>query len=466
MLRSFRFRLAAIVALGLAVRWITVFAFYKKLSPPPVDLTDNTWYWLQAKLVAHGDGFANPIYWWRDGVIRHSAGHPPLYTAYLAMFARLGFDTPLAMRLASGLLGALGVGLVGGATKRVSGSERAALLAALFAALYPNLWINDGLILSESMFVPLVAGLIWATYLLLDRHDLRSAALVGLIVGLSCLTRSESQLYFVTLLPLVTLWGLRRKPIVRRLQLLGAAGLIGALVVSPWVIKNMTTFEHPVGLAIGAGFVLEVANCDDTYHGQLLGYWSDRCGAGWADPGTKGCVAVRSDGPGAGAQRGKTNLVCDESVVELVKRKRATQYISDHTSELPKVVLARVGRIWNVYRPLQGVDLDTFFERRGHRAAQAALWSFYGLGVLAAVGFVTLWRRRIPVLPFVTIIGIVTFTAATTMGITRYRVGAEVVWVVLAGIGADAVWSRLRRPPIADTAIEAASSSPISAVER
>lgn len=464
MARRFGVRLGAVALVGLAVRWIAVLVHYRHLSPPPADLTDNTWYWLQANLLADGHGFANPIYWWRDGVIRHSAGHPPLYTAYLAIFSFVGLDSPLSMRLASGLLGAATVAVIGLATRQITNSDRTALLAAGVAALYPQLWMNDALILSESLYALLVAALLLTTYQLIQAPSVGRAAVVGAVVGLACLTRSESQLYFVTLLPLATLWCLRREAWAQRLRLLGAAVLIGLLVTSPWVVKNLTTFEHPVFLAIGAGFVLEVSNCEDTYHGDLLGYWSDRCGSGWAAPGTRGCDEVISDGPGAGDRRGRPALICDESVIELVKRERATQFISEHRGRLPLVMAARVGRIWNLYRPLQGVDLDRFFERRDRLGAITGLWSFYALGILAGVGAVTMWRRRIPLAPLVAILAIVTFTAATTMGITRYRVGAEVVWVILAAVGVEALWSRWRST--AAIATPEASSNPTSAVER
>ena len=470
-LRRFDLRLALVGVLGLAVRWTAVLVHYRKLSPPPPDLTDNTWYWLQSQLLADGKGFANPLIWYKqchiDHVscaVHHSAGKPPLYTMYLAVFHLLGLDSPLSMRLASGLLGTAAVVGAGLLARRISGSDRAGILAAVFAALYPNLWINDALILSESMYAAVIVGLLWTAYRVVEHPTWGRASAMGAMIGVACLTRSESQVLLVLLVAPIALWSLRRFDWRRRIGVAAVAVLVALAVVSPWVAKNLTEFRHPVYLSIGTGFVLDVSNCDSTYYGNLLGYTDVNCS---------------SDDWPEGA---------DESEIELYLRDHALDYLSSHKSRIPVVVAARVGRMWNVYRPLQGVDLDVFFERRGEIPAQMALWSYYALGALAAVGTVAMWRAKRPLMPMAVMVAMVTFTAASSMPITRYRVAAEVVWVVLAGIGAERLWSRrplrsassgsdgpapseeevdgLQRPHSADTAIDAETTSAISAVDR
>jgi hypothetical protein len=201
------------------------------------------------------------------------------------------------------------------------------------------------------------------------------------------------------------------------------------------VAKNLSEFRHPVYLSIGTGFVLDVSNCDSTYYGDLLGYTDVKCS---------------SDDWPAGA---------DESEIELYLRDHALDYISSHKGRIPVVVAARIGRMWNLYRPLQGVDLDVFFERRGEVPAQMALWSYYAFGALAAVGAVAMWRAKRPLLPMGVMVAMVTFTAASSMPITRYRVAAEVAWVVLAGIGAERLWSRRPLPPVPSSSEDGGSAS-------
>ena len=94
-------------------------------------------------------------------------------------------------------------------------------------------------------------------------------------------------------------------------------------------------------LGTGFGWVLAYGNCDATYSGELLGYWSDQC-------------ALKNYPPHL-----------EESRVDLLARHKATDYVSDHVSRVPIVVAARVGRVWDVFRPTQNVRLNQFFERRG-----------------------------------------------------------------------------------------------------
>ena len=64
----------------------------------------------------------------------------------------------LALRLVQSVYGTLGVVAIALLARRVAGSDRVALWAALAAAVYPNLWAADGVIMAETLTVLLVAG--------------------------------------------------------------------------------------------------------------------------------------------------------------------------------------------------------------------------------------------------------------------------------------------------------------------
>src|SRR3954452_11453090 len=96
-------------------------------------------------------------------------------------------------------MGAALVLLVGLLGRRV-GDERVGLLAAGIAALYPLLVALDGAVRSESLYAPLIAGLLLATYRLVDRPSARRAVAVGGLIGLAALTRSDALLLGVLLL--------------------------------------------------------------------------------------------------------------------------------------------------------------------------------------------------------------------------------------------------------------------------
>ena len=103
-----------------------------------------------------------------------------------------------------------------------------------------------------------------------------------------------------------------------------------------------------------------------------------------------------------------------------------------------------MGRMWQVYRTDQGVEFDRFFERRGEDEARFALGQYYLMIPIAVAGAVLLWRRRVTVIPLVAPFVLVTFTAASTFGITRYRVPSEVALTILAGLGL--AWATSRDP--------------------
>ena len=129
----------------------------------------------------------------------------------------------------------------------------------------------------------------------------------------------------------------------------------------------------------------------------------------------------------------------------------ARDYIGDNVGDLPRVVAARVGRLWHVYQIDQGLRLDGYIEGRSGGPpgsslvfVRAALWSYYVLVVLAMAGGVVAFRRRIPLSPLVAQVLLATFTAATTFGVTRYRAGAEIAVVVLAAVAVDRLVTAVR----------------------
>lgn len=417
--RSFRWVALVVVVLALCVRVVTTLVAYQDL---PLGLDDNFYYHEQAQLLAEGEGYANPFVHADTGELVATAQHPPLYSTYLAAVTLLGADTPLAHRLASALLGVATTLLLALLARRLAGN-RAGLLAGLIAAVYPNLWINDGLILSESMYALTIAVVLWAAYALWFHPGAWRAAALGAAIAVATLTRSEAvTLYAFLALPLI-LWvgGLTLRVRIRHLLV---CGLVGLATLSPWVIRNLLSFDEPVLLSSGSGYVLDIANCDTTYSGEYLGYWHTDCGAPSWPTG-------------------------DESVIEAELRADGIEYITGHISELPVVVLARVGRMWDVYRPFQGVELNTFFERRGEIASWLGLLMYWVLVPAAVYGLVLCRRRRVTIIPPIALALMVTMTAAMAFGITRYRVPADVALALFAGLAFDAVLSRLRSPRIA-----------------
>jgi hypothetical protein len=417
--RAFTWWLLAITAGALALRWGYVLA--ERADAPLGRLTDSRWYFVAGRMLAEGWGFGNPLVW----ITEHhryvpSAGHPPLYPVFLGAVSFLGLDTPLGARLATCVLGAGAVAVIGLTGRELVG-PRAGIIAAVIAALYPALWINDGMVLSETPFILFVALFLWSAARAWNRPTLLNVAAMSLWIGFAALTRSEAVLFYpLAVLPLVVRApGLTTRA---RLQRLGLAALVALVVIGPWVAySNDHRFEHPMFIVSGSGIAMSYGSCDEAYSGTYLGYWYWKCGVGEVT-GTK-----------------------DETIIDTAAREQSLRYIRNHLSEQPKVIAARIGRMFHVYRVQQSLDFDAFFEVRPIWPSRLALATYYPITLLAIVGVVVLWHRKLAVSPYLAVTITTIIGAALTFGITRYRVGFDVAAVVLAAVAVDAIIIRWRR---------------------
>lgn len=442
--RAFRLRLGLVTAGALALR----LAYAIGVHGDDVPAGDGFYFHYQGVALARGDGFISPIAWVYADANVQAAHHPPLYSIFLAVPSLLGFDSALAHRVVSCLAGAVTVALVGLLARRLAGGpgegDRAGLIAAVLAAVYPLLWVNDGLVLSEPLYGVTLCGVLFAAYRVYDEPSWRRMSVLGAAIALAALTRAEaSNLLLLLALPLAVLVpGLVWK---RRVLLVVVAGATYWLVISPWIIHNLVRFDQPVFLSYGAAGVLPQANCDQTYDGPLLGYWSGQCAFPSAEEIPE--VAKRNPDMEVVARQGIDWLGDgDESDAADIGLHRGLDYIESRPGRAAVVSAARVGRIWGVYRPGQSITLDTVVEGRGRAVATTGLILYYELLALGIAGLVVLRRRAVPILPFLSLALLVTLTAAIAIGITRYRFPADLGLVILAGVALDAAWRWVRRP--------------------
>jgi hypothetical protein len=430
---TFRSGLAAITLVGLAVRvtWVLVARRDFALQG------DDFFYHWQGRALADGFGYINPFAWRGLDELYPSAAHLPLYSSFLGVISFFGGTSPLTHRLASCVLGAGAVLLVGLTGRRIAG-DRAGLLGAAMAAAYPMLWINDGMLISESMYALVIAGILLAAYRLWDDPSWKNTVVFGVALGLGLLTRPEA----ILLGPLIGVpFFLARRPEWRpRLAKIAVAGAVVVAMLAPWLVRNAVKFEEPVYLTSGGGSVLQVANCDATYSGRFLGYWDIGCTTADRPPATKEQEKLLEDSEVPGLVYLLAQDPSDESIPDAEAREEGISYIRDHLSRAPVVALARVGRVWGFYRPTEGIDLDVFFERRGRLPSEWGTGMYYVLLALGVYALIVMRRRKRPISPMIAIAIMVTFTVATSIGITRYRVSADVALTVLGGVALDALW--------------------------
>jgi len=439
--------LIVLVALGIRVAYV----WNVTRHDPP--LGDQYYYSALANTLAEGRGFAEPDV--KDRTVP-SADHPPLTSivaAPVSWIVGTGGDAATAHRRLTGQrlvmagVGAVTVAAIGMAARRLGrtpeGAERLGWIAAGIAAVHPGLWINDGLVMSESVGALTIALVVWASYTCLTQPTAWRMAALGAAAGLAGLARAEA-LLLVPLLVVPVAFTQRgdpdRRPVYPRIRWLSAAAVGCLLVLGPWVGANLLRFNRPMLMSTNDGLTLLGTNCDAAYRGSSQGLWSLQC-----------IAAVDTDGDGVDdwteLEDGTPMLRSDqdESDQSAMYRSAALRYARDHLDELPKVMAHRVGRVWGVVDLRQQTDFYNEGEGRHRAVSRAAAVGFFAVAALGIVGMVLLRLRRQPVWPILAHLVATTITAALFYGLLRFRIGAEVALVVAAAVPLEALWTRLRR---------------------
>jgi 4-amino-4-deoxy-L-arabinose transferase-like glycosyltransferase len=423
-LKTFEGRLAAIAVLGLFIRLL-----YTGLNRAYPVIGDALTFHKDAAHLAAGEGFRRAF--------EHTptAEHPPLHIVWLALIDLLGGHGTLAQKFVMCFVGTGTVVALGFLGRRVAGPG-AGLIAAGIAAVYPLLWVIDGSLMSETWYALLITLTLLAAFAYADAPSWKRAAVLGLCIGLATMTRGEA-IGLLILLAAPLAW--RVQPAWRgRLRAFGVILAAFLVLLAPWTTRNLLTFEEPVLISTNGDGVFVGANCPGAYYGELKGAWDYSC--------------FTNRAPG------------DESQYSKVYRTRGIDYARDHAGRIPKVVVYRLLREFDFYRPTQSAILMAS-EGRYYDVAKWGIRTYWVLFPLFLIGGWLLWRRRDPglwILASPVVLGIA--VAAVVYGSTRFRVVMEPVIVVLAAVTLDALAARVRAQRAgAPESDAAASSAPASA---
>ena len=390
-------------------------------------VTDSAYYHLQANLLATGGGFRDPFLWLFFKRVVPTAFHPPLFSTVLAIPSVFGLGTELEHRIMACVIGTLAVVMISLLARRLGGN-RVGLIAAALAAIYPNLWQIDGLLFSEGLAATLVVTALLLAYRLREQPTYPRAIALGAVIGLCALTRPETIL--LTVLLAIPITFRTRGGSSRWLGHLAASLVATALVVTPWLARNLTTFERPVLFSTNGDAVLGVANCPATYYdANVVGYWAP-------------CASLT---PRQSASAATARL--EESVNAAHLRSAGLDYLWSHRGRFAKVVVwARLARVWDVFpNPANNIRV-TQGEGRNPRVLMAGLAMYWMVAGFAVGGARVLYRRRGPPLwPLLMPCVIVCVVAVYAYGAIRFRAVAEPSLLVLAAIAVDAGYERFAR---------------------
>ena len=435
-LPTFRTSFIGVLSMALIVRLGTLLV----IAPTRTDGGDPLFYHSTANLLATGHGFPEPLNFIAYQDWYASALHGPLYPLVLSFSSRLGGTTYFDHKFFSLLIGTAVVALVGLVARRVAPEKHrnsVALLAMLLAAIYPNLWLVDGVMFPEGLMAVCTTATVYAAYCWRDTKrksaQYRWALAMGVLVALAALTRGEGLLLSILL---ITPWILLQRDVAIRTRIknIAVAALACLIVLAPWFIRNARSFEELVPLSTNGNELFVYANCDEAYSGKFLGFWLFDCQE-----------QLRREGKEATG---------DEAQKSLYWREKGFEYAKDHISELPKVVAARVGRQWELFRPWQNTEFAPI-EGRDKNAARAGLFMYYGLAAASLYGAWLIRKRRAGLLPLGALFINVTLTAMYAYGTTRFRVPAEPALCVLAAVGVFPLLSKIRhRFQLSDSHVE------------
>ncbi|MDX2035509.1 MAG: glycosyltransferase family 39 protein [Isosphaeraceae bacterium] len=246
------------VAVRLAAAWVV--QGYVDRKGTICVFGDTTIYWLLSERILTGESYEV------DQLgMPHRALRTPGYPAFLAICRSIVGDRPLGVRIIQAILNGTSVALVAALAlvlfqaRSPADRRRAALFAALLAAIDPYAAGISVLILSEAAFFPLMLlGLIGAAGLSrsIGSESSRGLILPGIATGIAMaaavLVRPSWAIFppFWCVVLLATAGAER----ARALRVIAIVGLTASLVMFPWWIRNARVIGRfvPTALWVGA----------------------------------------------------------------------------------------------------------------------------------------------------------------------------------------------------------------------
>ena len=193
---------------------------------------------------------------------------------------------------------------------------------------------------------------------------------------MAALNRPESLGFVVAVgVPALVLSDRDRGETLRGLAVLGGVVL---LVVAPWLVRN----ERQVGgvtMATNSGKTLLGSNCDGAFEGPGLGGFDYECQFGAA------AFLVEVGPPDGGTWDGRR--------FDDVLGEAGREFIREHRNEVPRVVAARIARMWGLAFAADQLAFDVS-EGRHRPSQQAGQWLHLVLLPFVAAGAVLGFRRR------------------------------------------------------------------------
>jgi 4-amino-4-deoxy-L-arabinose transferase-like glycosyltransferase len=388
--------------------------------------------------------FTEGHWWWSRtpfGTPHPSLWKAPVYPLWVGALYSIGGVHPGWVKGAQVVFGVAVIVLTWALAKRLFG-PRAAIAAAFLVAIYPMAFQFEELLYSEAIATPLLLAVLLLAWT--RRPTPWRAAATGAVLGIAMLTRpSFGMLGAAILVAWVALAGWRRG-----IGLTALAGIVAALVIAPWTIRN----HH-----VDGGFT-PISIQDAAYYGVFNDSAAHDKQHPWAwRPVPAGYLKVLEQ------------PTSDHEFAARL-RKLGRDYVRKHPESVLKAFYWNgINRTFDVRSPTAG-QYEAPFEGRVGWFSKLGAWSYVFVALAALAG---LWRhrRRRGLVLAVLALFLATAVAYTGDGGTRYRAPLEPLFAILAvaafvspvaGRGSRADRSGTPAgPEPAQAAAPAASASPL-----
>ncbi len=363
----------------------------------------------EAEYHSYGVFFTEGNWWWSTtpfDIARPSAWKAPLYPLWVGALYTVVGDSPLRVELIqAALLAPLTVGLAWALARRLF-DPRVAVATAFVTALFPLAFEYFGLLFPEALAIPLTLAAL-LLFMSATPTTGRTVA-VGALIGVGLLARPTS---------LFLLGGAAAAWIVAAGWRTGLgyallAGVVAALVVAPWTIRNVVTDD--------VGFVpISVQDA------AAYGTFNDTAAGDDEEP-----YRWRAVYPGVAELLDLEHPVSDAKLRSRLQD-AAVDYIREHPESIPKALYYNgITRFWDLRPPGDAVD-EADFQGRSAAVRTVGLAIYYPLAALALLGLWQQRRRRELVVPLLTMALLATLAFTIVSG-TRYRAPFEPLIAMLA----------------------------------
>ncbi len=351
----------------------------------------------------------------------------PLWPFVIAAIDRLIGPQDILVRLILCLVGSGTCVLLYLFTKDLFG-ERIGIFAGVVGAIYPFLYIYDGLLYSESLYIFLLLAFCYTLYHL--QHSPRLSLMItsGVLLGLLSLTRPNG----IAILGLFVAWaGVMGWLKVLSWRAVGKSVLVVSLLslafIAPWTIRNYKVTHTLVPVAVGDGKVMLGAynyeTADPAYqHGYYAGVW----------------IIPSEATPWLASTFPKDCARSCEVTRDNAYKDAALQWIQGHLSYMPFMLGQHFVNTWQVVPQEADLATNRFPDRDSSRFVVMMMETItpivFALALLGLVVTSERWRDLL----FIHLMILLTLAQSVAFyGIPRFRAPIEPMLILLAS---GAVW--------------------------